>query len=213
MARAIINDVRRLQRSPVRREISSRLKEFRAFKDKGPDEWFSELCFCILTANSKAATAMRIQAELGAKGFLDCGCSQLSKTIRRNRHRFHNNKAKYIVEARRHSCIKETVLGLVRSGGEACARAWLARNVMGLGYKEASHFMRNVGYATLAVIDRHILSLLLEGNYISEKPRSMTPRKYLELEAVFQGLADKLNMSPAELDLYMWFMKTGKVLK
>ena len=35
----------------------------------GNEEWFSELCFCILTANSTAELGMKIQREVGS-GFL-----------------------------------------------------------------------------------------------------------------------------------------------
>jgi len=35
----------------------------------------------------------------------------------------------------------------------------------------------------------------------------------LEIEKKFEGIAGKIGMTAAELDLYMWYMKTGKVLK
>jgi N-glycosylase/DNA lyase len=41
----------------------------------------------------------------------------------------------------------------------------------------------------------------------------MTKKRYLEIEAVLKKIAEKLDMSLAELDLYLWYLETGKVLK
>ena len=49
--------INELRVSKVSKIVKQRLKEFEAFKNKSTAEWFSELCFCILTANSKAETA------------------------------------------------------------------------------------------------------------------------------------------------------------
>jgi N-glycosylase/DNA lyase len=48
--------------------------------------------------------------------------------------------------------------------------------------------------------------------YIS-MPKTLTRKRYLEIEKVFNRLGDSLNMTPAELDLYVWYIKTGKILK
>ncbi|RMF55108.1 N-glycosylase/DNA lyase [Candidatus Woesearchaeota archaeon] len=202
-----------LRNSSVKHKVESRLKEFESFAKKETDEWFSELCFCILTANSKAVTALNIQQELTSKGF--CGYCQkdLSETIKRNKHRFHNNKAKFIVDARCHVDIKDKIRRIITEMGEFEAREWLVKNIKGLGYKEASHFLRNVGYKNFAILDRHIISLMRENGVIKESPKNLSKKKYLELEKKFNKLAAQLNMSPAELDLYMWYMKTGEVLK
>src|SRR3989338_8708712 len=89
--------------------IESRLNEFRSFKNKSDEEWFSELCFCLLTANSRAKTALAIQKDLGFEGFSKHEKEEISKVIRKNKHRFHNNKAKFIVEARKHMPIKSKI--------------------------------------------------------------------------------------------------------
>ncbi|MFH0876320.1 MAG: N-glycosylase/DNA lyase [archaeon] len=210
---SLITEVKKLQKTEVAKKVNSRLKEFESYKNKDSVEWFSELCFCILTANSKARTAIAIQNELGSEGFCSICFDDLSACIRRNKHRFHNNKAKYIIEARGNTNIKEIVKDTVRKHSEAQAREWLVENIKGLGYKEASHFLRNVGYKNLAILDRHILNLLKENEYIKEKPKTLTKKNYLEIEEVFGKVAKELNMPIAELDLYMWYMKAGDVLK
>jgi len=208
-----INDIGKLRNSELSKTIDKRLKEFESFKNKNTKEWFSELCFCILTANSKAVTGLKIQDELKAKGFCEYSHDLIRETIRKNKHRFHNNKAKYIVSAREYIDIKKKITGLVKETGEIKTREWLADNIKGIGYKEASHFMRNVGYKNIAILDRHILNLMKENSFIKEIPKPITRKNYLEIEEIFKSIAKKLSMSCAELDLYMWYMKTGKVLK
>ncbi|MBN1157464.1 N-glycosylase/DNA lyase [Candidatus Woesearchaeota archaeon] len=210
---SLIDDINNLRKSQISRKIDSRLNEFSSFKNKGSREWFSELSFCILTANSKARTAISIQKEIGAEGFCNLSNKKLSIIIKKNKHRFHNNKAKYICEARGNIDIKNKVIILVKRRGQKEAREWIVKNINGIGYKEASHFLRNVGYFNLAILDRHILNLLAENGFIKEKPASLSRKNYIEIEKVFNNLSKSLNMLPAELDMYMWYMKTGEVLK
>ena len=91
-------------------------------------------------------------------------------------------------------------------------REWVVKNVKGIGYKEASHFLRNIGYKNLAIIDFHIVDLLVKYDLI-EKPKSMTKKKYLEIENVLKQLGRELHLDMAKLDLYLWYKETGKVLK
>lgn len=202
---------KRLQEIPseVQKTIDVRLDEFSQFKAKSSDEWFSELCFCLLTANSKAITALAIQKELGFKGFSTLTESELVESIKRNKHRFHNTKAARIVRAREHISIKQTIQSL----DEASAREWLVENIHGLGYKEASHFLRNVGYVNSAILDRHILALLVEDGIMKEVPQSLNRSRYMEIEKECIKLAHTTNMTLAKLDLSLWYLKTGKVFK
>ncbi len=204
----IANKVKALQKTPVKQKVMKRLREFESFKNKNTKQWFSELCFCILTANSKARTALNIQDELGVNGFCSCPASGVRKCIIKHKHRFHNNKTKYIVEARKNIDVKGKIKGL----SDFEAREWLVKNIKGMGYKEASHFLRNVGYKNLAILDRHILNLMAEDGLI-KKPKSLTRKNYLEIEGKFSKMAKSFNMSLSELDLYMWCIKTGEVLK
>ncbi|MBN2880989.1 N-glycosylase/DNA lyase [Candidatus Woesearchaeota archaeon] len=200
----------KLQNSNIRIEVEKRLKEFSSFAKKSNDEWFSELCFCILTANSKAVTGIKIQQELGANGFLNKSEKEICKVIQDNKHRFHNNKSSYIVQAREFKNIKNLVK---KSKDTLSIRNWIAENIKGIGYKEASHFLRNIGKKDIAILDRHILNLFKEYGLINEKPKTLTKKIYLEIEKIFLDLAEKLKMNGAELDLYMWYLKTNKILK
>ncbi|HRZ85549.1 MAG TPA: N-glycosylase/DNA lyase [Candidatus Paceibacterota bacterium] len=202
------SEIERLKQTSVKELIDKRLESFSSFADKQNEYWFSELCFCILTANSRADSAMRIQSQVSPMGFLMSPEANIARAIKTNKHRFHNNKAKYICEARTYKNIREIVSGM----NEVEAREWLVENIKGLGYKEASHFLRNTGSKNLAILDRHILNLMAENGIIT-RPKSLNKKSYLEIEEKFNSLAQELGMSSAELDLYMWFMKTGVVLK
>jgi len=118
-------------------------------------------------------------------------------------HRFYSKRAEYIVEARKFRNIKDVVTSME----PFAAREWLVENVKGIGYKEASHFLRNVGYFEFAILDRHVLRVLEENNII-EAPRTLTRKRYLEIESEVKKLAETLKMTPGELDLYLWFLKT-----
>ncbi|HDM45052.1 MAG TPA: N-glycosylase/DNA lyase [Candidatus Bathyarchaeota archaeon] len=204
----LLSRVEELKRSSVKALVDSRLREFRELGLKGSDELFKELCFCILTANFDAEKSIRIQEEVD-EGFLSLSEEELAETLRRLGHRYPRKRAEYIVEARK---LKDSLNKIVGSLDGESAREWLVKNVRGIGYKEASHFLRNVGYTDLAIIDYHILDLLVKHRLI-EKPRTMTRRRYLEIESLLKRLADRLNVNLAELDLYLWYLETGKILK
>lgn len=210
---SLVQRIKRLRKASIAEKVSQSLLEFGSFKGRGSRQWFSELCFCLLTANSRAETALKVQQTLGAEGFCKATEAKVRKCIKDAGHRFHNNKARFIVEARKHFDVKQVVTKLVEKEGEKATREWLVKNVKGLGYKEASHFLRNVGYRNLAILDRHILNLLLHNGFVKEKPESLSKKKYLEIEKKFQAIAKQLKMPAAELDLFMWYLKTGKVLK
>ena len=83
----------------------------------------------------------------------------------------------------------------------------------GLGYKEASHFLRNIGRDDVAIIDRHVLRYLHKNNYIDKIPGNLSRKTYLEIEKILEDIADENDLNLAELDLYIWYYETGKILK
>jgi len=89
---------------------------------------------------------------------------------------------------------------------------FIVENVKGIGYKEGSHFLRNIGYENLAIVDFHIIDLLVK-SYMIEKPKTLTKRKYLEIEELLLEVGEQLKLNLAELDLFLWYIETGKVLK
>ena len=210
MSEDLANKVNELKKSAIRKLVSQRVQEFKELGRKGNKEWFSELCFCILTANSTAKLGIKIQRELGGKGFLELSEAELRKKLRQLGHRFPNTRARFIVEAREFSNIK-TIIKNFKDAQQA--REWLQRNIKGIGWKESSHFLRNVGFSDVAILDRHVLAVLNEHKLIDEVPRSLACGRYLEIEEKLRKFARDLNISLDKLDLYLWYMKTGDVLK
>ncbi len=199
----------RLKGTKVKKLVNSRIREFKDLGKQKSNDIFKELCFCILTANFQAERGMKIQEEIGDE-FLTLTKSELVKRLRELGHRYPNKRAEYIVEIRKHKdSLKETIKSFE---DENELREWIVKNVKGIGYKEASHFLRNIGFENLAIVDFHIIDVLAKYNVI-ERPKTLTKIKYLEIEELLRKIARKLDMNLAELDLYLWYVETGKVLK
>ncbi|MBN1280943.1 MAG: N-glycosylase/DNA lyase [Candidatus Thermoplasmatota archaeon] len=204
----LLDEIQKLKTSPVHTLIAQRIQEFKTVDINSPDEVFTELCFCILTANFSAQRGITIHQQLKSCFFTDTQ-DTLEKKLRACGYRFPHTRAQYITSsAHRKQLIQHHIVTL---DGED-RRHWLVNNVAGLGYKEASHFLRNIGFDTYAIIDSHILNLLTQHNLILE-PKPLTKKKYLEIEHVLQTIASQAQLTLAELDLYLWYMETGTVLK
>ncbi|MFX0028131.1 MAG: N-glycosylase/DNA lyase [Candidatus Hermodarchaeota archaeon] len=207
--RELLDTVNGLKESEISQEVKNRIDEFFKFKNKSMTEIFRELCFCILTANCNAEKCIEVQEMVG-NGFHELDESSLSQQLKNLGYRFPNIRAKYIIEARD---FQEQLFEKINSVPDLIEmREWLVKNIKGLGYKEASHFLRNIGFFELAIIDFHILDLLIRFSII-EKPKSLSKTRYLEIEKILKEIAKELNLNLAELDLYMWYMETGKILK
>jgi len=208
LRKKLLEEIRGLRETDLGKLARKRVKEFKAFRRTPARKIFEELCFCLLTANYSAERALKIQQEVG-DGFLKLSKPRLAKKLKSLGHRFPNARAKYIVEARKH--VKELPRILNSLEGSEL-RDWFVVNVKGLGLKEASHFLRNVGFTDYAIIDFHILDVLAEYELI-EKPKNLSKKKYLMIEELLGGLAADAGLNLAELDLYLWSMETGKILK
>ena len=88
----------------------------------------------------------------------------------------------------------------------------MVKNIKGIGYKLASHFLRNIGYIDFAILDFHIIDILVRYKVI-ERSKTLTPKRYLEIEKILRDIALKTDVNLAELDLYLWYNETGKILK
>ncbi|MEK6761005.1 MAG: N-glycosylase/DNA lyase [Nanoarchaeota archaeon] len=203
--------VESLKNSDIRNVVDSRMKEFDEMGKKPNHDLFKELCFCLMTANFSASGGIKIQNAVG-DGFHTLSEEELAKQLAILGHRFPNIRAKFIVEARQHKDNIKEILDSFSSDLER--RKWFAENVKGLGMKESSHFLRNIGYKNVAIIDFHIIDLMARHGVI-EKPKnkSLTSKKYVEIENILNELSKKTQTSLGELDLYLWYDETGKILK
>ncbi len=211
---SLAEKVIRLRNDPrVRSMVDKRIAEFLELKKQGSFTWFTELVFCLLTAYSSAERGqLCVDALCDCDALLHGSLSAVAETLRCQGHRFAERRAEYIVEARR---LAPDLKGIIQGlGSTKVAREWLVRNVKGLGWKESSHFLRNIGYLDVAIIDRHILSNLRDYGLVSnEGSKGLTKKRYLKYERILGEVAKRVGMSLGELDLYLWYRKTGKVLK
>jgi N-glycosylase/DNA lyase len=196
-------------------EIARRLIHFESVGKKGGHVLFEELAFCILTPQSKAFSCDAAIRELKEKGLLLEGSVPEIRAVLSTRTRFHNKKAEYLVLAREKfmpngfEALRETTHG----GSEKEARALLLKGVKGIGWKEASHYLRNVGRGkTIAILDRHILKNLEKHGAI-RMPKSLTKKRYLEIEGKMEKFCQRLGIPMSHLDLLFWAEETGRVFK
>jgi len=200
------------QKDPVQK----RLQEFKQVLERDDHDVFAELCFCLLTPQSSAKTCWAAVTRLKEKSLLLKGApGELEPLL--NDVRFNESKAKYIVQAREQFSkngdiqVKPHLRSFVNNYE---LREWLVENVNGLGYKEASHFLRNVGLGEeFAILDRHILRNLKDFGVLPEIPISLTKKRYLEIEEKVRRFSRELGIPMGELDLLLWSKETGWIFK
>jgi len=200
-----------------RREIQSRLAEFDEVWRNGADaRLWEELVYCIFTAGASAR--MGLASVEAVRPLLARGTqSELAGALQK-KHRYPNSRSGYIVVTR--DFLEDDCGMRLRERLEGFAvplerRDWLARTrgIKGLGYKESSHFLRNVGLRGYAILDKHILRCLAEVGVISSPQPPTTRARYLATEESLRGFARDLRIDFDELDLVLWSMKTGEILK
>jgi len=214
--RELINELKRDYRAkkPL---IVKRLAEFRSVYEKGDQAIFEELCYCIMTAGSSAKMGMRAVTAL--KDLIRSGTEkELQQRAQAHRLRFWRLRSSYIYHTREYlddACglkLKQLI------GSFDCRdarRDFFAKNngIKGLGYKEASHFLRNIGFPGYAILDKHILNSLREMELISARMRPTTRTGYLAIEMKLERFAKEINIDMDHLDLLLWSRKTGEILK
>ena len=194
-------------RKILKKEIVKKLKEFENNFTLSTKEKFLELCFCILVANTSLEKTLGIWKKIG-KGFLFLSKNELRKKLKDLGYRFYNKRSDYIISARKFIDEIEFVL---KNKREFEVREWLVKNIKGIGWKEASHFLRNLGYKNFAILDRHVLKILKKYKVIDEIPKNLTKKEYLEIEEKLRKIANSLNVSLAELDFYLFYLDTKKL--
>ena len=209
--KALISEYKR-----KRHKIKRRLREFESLQKADDRDIFSELCFCILTPQAKAVYCDEAVCNLKESGLLFKGRKgEISKRLK-GKVRFHNNKSSYLVAARK---LLKSEKGLdIKSKLDKAdtlkTREWLVKNIKGLGYKEASHFLRNVGMGKdMAIIDRHILKNLKRHRVIEKTPASIGRKTYIDIENKMRNFSRRVKIPMEELDLLFWSKQTGIIFK
>jgi N-glycosylase/DNA lyase len=200
-----------------RDEILERLQDFRAVWLNGSDQrLWEEMVYCIFTAGSSAK--MGLNAVDAVKHLLNEGTRDEMTEALKGKYRYIAARPGYIIVTRdflKQDCSLRLRERLNAFSDPIARRDWLAneKRIKGIGYKEASHFLRNIGFSGYAILDKHILRSLAElGVVESPKPPS-TRARYLQIEEILRQFARGLGVDFDEIDLVLWSMKTGEVLK
>ena len=200
------------------KDIEKRLREFKEIWERGSNEDIhAELSFCILTPQSKAINAWKAITTLRENGLLFNGSAEdIVEYL--NIVRFKNNKAKYLVALREQmqnekgEIITKDFFNSITDVKEK--REWIVKNIKGMAYKEAGHFLRNVGFGKeIAILDRHILKNLVKLEVIEDVPKSLTPKLYLEIEEKMKAYCKFISIPMDSLDLLLWYKEAGEIFK
>ncbi|HOV98205.1 MAG TPA: hypothetical protein PK595_01385 [Bacteroidota bacterium] len=191
-------------------QIQQRLDEFQSVP---PSDYFYELLYCLLTPQSQAAHAEIVVGKLKELDFARFPIDP-EPILRNPEHyiRFHKRKSLYLLSAQQQQV---ELLALLETNQDASnARAELIHTFKGLGMKEATHFLRNIGRNDgLAILDRHILRMLFHLRVITDLPTTLSYKRYREIEFQFQNFSEEISIPLDELDLLMWYIETGRILK
>ncbi|MFY7999003.1 MAG: DNA lyase [Candidatus Kapaibacteriota bacterium] len=193
----------------LRAEIQARLEDFQRVP---ASQRFYELCYCLCTPQSKAENANAVVNILQERDFERLGFDPVA-VLRDKTHyiRFHETKAKRLLQAREHWSAIAAVLDSTMNDEQK--REWLVENVDGMSWKEASHYLRNIGYRNLAILDRHTLKHLVRCGVFDDVPNIAGKSRYLAAGEGFKTFAAWVGVPMDELDLFFWASEAGLILK
>ena len=200
----------------IKKDISKAISGYKKAWKGTEKEIFAEMAFCILTPQSKAKNAWQAITTLVENNLLYEGSAEeIVKYL--NIVRFKNNKSRYLVEFRdlmtEDGKLQPKKI-LESKGNTFEKRKWILKNVKGMGLKEANHVLRNLGFGEeIAILDRHILRNLQRLNVIEEIPKTLTEKKYYEIEEAMKKYSEYSGIKMDELDLVLWYKEAGEVFK
>ena len=198
-------------------EIQSRLAEFAAiWASENDDRLWEEMVYCFFTGGCSARMGLR--SVEAVRHLLKHGSHDELMNALVGRHRYPRARARYIVASRDFltaDCGMKLFERLRDFDDPLARRDWLVKEkgIKGLGYKEASHFLRNIGFRGYAILDKHVLRCLTELKIIDDPKPPNTRLKYLSIEDRLKMFAVQARIDFDELDLVLWSMKTGEILK
>ena len=198
-------------------EIHRKLKEFESIIQNAPEEViFEELVFCIFTAGTSAR--MGLSALQAVRSILPSASEDELRQTLRGVYRFPNVRSKHVIHTRdyldrEYGLRLRPLLLSFENAAERRDFFALNKDIKGLGFKEASHFLRNVGFRGYAILDKHILQCLFELGITKSTRAPRSRSEYIEIESRFRGFTEKNGFDFDEMDLLLWSEKTGEILK
>jgi N-glycosylase/DNA lyase len=212
----VISNIKDLKQyyATVNDAIKKRIIDFQLASNGTTKELFREVVFCILTANASAKMGLKAIQAIDDDTLFSGNENDITAKLTGS-YRFPISRASYIVRTRRF--LKDycdldirKIFNEFKSDPSAL-RFFLANNLIGIGYKECSHFLRNVGFKGYAILDKHVISMLNLLGCNVQKPRKKSEYVITELDMKNFALQNALDFD--ELDLLFWSYKTGEIIK
>ena len=182
------------------------------------EDIFLELVFCILAAGTSANLALKVSNILREDNFIFNADSEEIISKLKTCYRFYNVKGRYIFQTREyiksiHKFNFKKIFELNCTSDDRRSFFSDNKNIIGVGMKASSHFLRNVGFMEYAILDKHIVSIMRQFNLIDHNTTIFSKNNYLECESILARFAKELNLPLGKLDLILWYIKTGKIIK
>lgn len=194
--------------------IEAQLGEFRKIRESADDrKIFEELAYCILT--SAVGPKVGLKSIEAIKDVLLDGTAEDTESRLKGVHKY-PEKAYFIVHTREYLKreygfkLRELVDSFDDPGERRDFFA-LNRDIKGLGYTQASHFLRNIGFTGYAILDKNVIKSLYDLGIIDSSKPPSTGKKYKEIEGRMKTLAAVLGTGLDELDMLLWSLKTGRI--
>jgi N-glycosylase/DNA lyase len=192
----------------------SRLKSPVFAMQNNPAEIWTQKIFCLLSSQFNAVRAANIAHCLVEAvpffdqsltlGSIEEACFTFLSSSKAG-YRFPKSRALQISQCWfPFAQIKDQYHDYVSSfGSERCARNQIVERFPGLGLKQGSMFLRNIGAAkTLSVVDTHILFYLDVCH--GWRADRLTPAKYLEAEDILTEAAARHSLDLNVFDTVVW---------
>ncbi len=212
-------------------------KKFKNWNKMSEENLFKEMAMCIFSSQLRFEIAEAIAHKLHKKGFFKISKENLnriesyesemiqilSETITLNLDgkrkdvlpRFKNRWTKLVANTVRNIYLSNlSIKGiLLEASCPLDARRLLVKHVSGFGPKQASLYLRRVGYCSdMAVIDTHIIDYLALSQGVNVKQSSLSSLSFYETtEVVFKNIAKDFGYPVGAVDLATWI--TMRVVK
>ncbi len=215
----------------VGKEIEARYQDDKRWSDHTENQLWFELVSCILGSRTCFETAQTCASHISQKGLLDFStilgnpeeserelAYELSRPIFPSSHR--NQGCRYRYPRSRSNYIVRTAIAVYRDSStglrdvlndhpdEREAREVIKEKAIGVGFKQASLFLRNVSHSKdLAILDSHVLRYMGLLRLIENDPRELnlsSRRVYMNLERALQEYGEAARLSLSVLDLAIW---------
>jgi N-glycosylase/DNA lyase len=206
-------------------EVEARTRSKEQCHREERDLWI-ELSCCILSSQVPYSMAVAAAGRLDGEGILYASEQPNSRTIewkianilskpldvggRSRRYRFPNARAAQIANACAEIRLESTTISQLLKSQEdvVLLRKWLVERISGLGPKQASMFLRNVGISyQVAVIDRHVLTYMKVTELCSDSLQAPTRlSEYEKLECQLRLHAHDMGYAVGILDWAIWIV-------